>query len=69
LEDDETYDNTNKDMAFNKAYEWGDKIPIGIFYREQRPIYEDKLPQLQKGPLVEHNINNIDISRLLEEFR
>ncbi len=69
LEDDESYDNTNREMALERAQEWNDKIPIGIFYRARRPVYEDELPQLKKGPLVEHNIENIDISKLLEEFK
>ena len=28
--------------AVEKAREWGDKIPIGLFYREERPTYEDE---------------------------
>jgi len=28
--------------AFEKSHEWGDKIPIGLFYREERPTYEDE---------------------------
>ncbi len=40
----ENFDCSNKKEAFNKALEWGDKIPLGIFYKEQKPIFQEKLP-------------------------
>jgi len=36
--------------AFEKALEWGDKIPIGVIYKNERPTFEDLLPQLQGEP-------------------
>jgi hypothetical protein len=39
-----------------RAEEWGDKIPIGTIYRQERPLYEDSLPQLKAGPLVKQVI-------------
>jgi 2-oxoglutarate ferredoxin oxidoreductase subunit beta len=38
--------------AMGKAMEFGPKIPIGLLYQEQRPIYDDSEPVLQRGPLV-----------------
>lgn len=29
------------DTALSKAYEWGDKIPIGIFYKTERKTFEE----------------------------
>jgi 2-oxoglutarate ferredoxin oxidoreductase subunit beta len=52
-----------------KAYEWGDKIPIGLFYKENKPTYGDKLPQIRKKPLVDQDISDIDISSILEEAK
>ncbi len=53
--------------AMAKALET-EKYPIGLFYKTQKPTYEDGLPQMQK-PLVQHDINNIDIEKLLDRFK
>jgi len=57
----------DKAEAFKKSFEWGDKIPIGIFYREKRASYHKQFKQL-KEPLAKMNINNIDISELFKSF-
>jgi len=44
------------------------KVPIGVFYKENRPTYEDELPQLKEKPLVWHDISNVDISKAYAEF-
>lgn len=58
----------DKALALAKAEEWGDKIPIGLFYKTIKPTYEEGLPQLTKGPLVKHDITNIDVTPLLMKF-
>ena len=30
--------------ALEKAMEWGDRIPIGLFYRREGAVYEDSEP-------------------------
>lgn len=61
------YDPTNRAAAVEKAREWGDKIPIGIIYREERATYEDLMPALQAGPLVKQPLER-DIRPLMERF-
>lgn len=61
------YDKHDKTHAFEKASEWGEKVPTGIFFQEEKPTYEDQLPQLENGPLAEMNINDIDIGPALDE--
>jgi len=47
------HDMTDKSAAWKRALEWGDRIPIGIFYRvEDVPTYEEQVPALKAGPLV-----------------
>ncbi len=62
------HDMTNVDAALKKAFEPPEKFPIGIFYKEERGIYEDELPQFGKGALVNHDISNIDVNPLFEEY-
>jgi 2-oxoglutarate/2-oxoacid ferredoxin oxidoreductase subunit beta len=64
----EGYDPTNKAAAFAKAAEWGDRIPIGVIFKQSRPLYEDSLPQLKAGPLVKQPMDPLAIEGLMEEF-
>jgi len=54
--------------AYDRSTEWGDRIPIGIFYRKERPPFREKYSFLTEGPLVENKLD-YDISKLLKEFR
>jgi 2-oxoglutarate ferredoxin oxidoreductase subunit beta len=66
--EDERYDPSDKKAALEKAFEWGGKIPIGIIYEENLPVYEDQLPALSKGPLVRHEIGPARVATLFAEF-
>jgi len=46
----------DKITAFQRALEWGDKIPLGIIYEEVRPTYEEQIPALKTGPLVKQSL-------------
>ncbi len=53
VQDEPGYDPENAAVAFIKAQEWGERIPIGILYRtESVPAYEELVPALAIGPLV-----------------
>ncbi len=58
----------DKMAAYSKALEWGEHIPIGVFYKMQLPAYEDELPQVKEMPLVKQKIDRVDISGLMDEF-
>ncbi len=62
------YDPTNKLKAYEKAQEWGDKIPLGILYKEDRPTAESLEPALQEKPLVEQSLETPFFNDLLQEF-
>ncbi|HLD22190.1 MAG TPA: 2-oxoacid:ferredoxin oxidoreductase subunit beta [Patescibacteria group bacterium] len=68
LEEDSTYDKTNKQQAMERAREWDERIATGIFYQTEQPLYEDALPALHRAPLVEHTIDTVDITPLYSEF-
>ena len=56
------------DAAYEKALEWGDRVPIGVFYQEQRPPYRESFPALKEGPLVGQPFD-AGVKKLLSEFR
>ncbi|MBI2906184.1 MAG: 2-oxoacid ferredoxin oxidoreductase [Chloroflexi bacterium] len=66
--EEDGYDPTNKTAAFEKALEWGARIPIGIIYRKERPSFEEQLPVLKGGPLYRQRIDPMQAAKLLEEF-
>lgn len=61
------HDPTDWMAAVEKAREWGDKIPIGIIYRQERTTYEELMPALQAGPLAKQPLEG-DIRPLMERF-
>ncbi len=65
--EEENHDYTDKNMAYAKAYEWGDRIPIGIFYWVEEPTLEDRLPQLDENP-SKADLEKITIKDIIEEM-
>jgi 2-oxoglutarate ferredoxin oxidoreductase subunit beta len=68
LDSETSYDPTNRVASFNKAIEWGDRIPIGVIYRREQPTFEEKIPTLSKEPLVKQRIDPKIAEPLLDEF-
>ena len=62
--------NRMKGQAITRSFEWGEKIPIGVFYRIQEPTYEDmiaqRMPSYKEVPLVKQDLYNRDITPLFE---
>ncbi len=64
----------------NKASEWGDKIPIGIFYKnELEPTFGDRLndripfyferPPAKQKLKDENGLSTVDLSEFMGELR
>jgi len=69
VEEEGDYDPYDRLAAFKKAQEWGDRIPIGIIYKEERPVYEEQIPALFKGCLIKQKVDPLTFQSLLEEFK
>lgn len=59
----------NLSEAFETAMIWGEKIPTGIFYdeKEERPVFNEALTGSKDQPLVEANLNPMDIEEIMNE--
>ena len=66
--EEEDHDVTDRRKALEKAFEWGDRIPIGIFYNKERPTYHDNLPHLKDAPLTKVPTKNVDITSTINEL-
>jgi 2-oxoglutarate ferredoxin oxidoreductase subunit beta len=62
------YDATDWQAAMQVAMEWGDKIPLGIIYRNQRTSFEKRFSVLQHGPLVGQDTKLAELKKILEKF-
>jgi 2-oxoglutarate ferredoxin oxidoreductase subunit beta len=66
---DADHDPTDKLKAIQKAMEWGDRIPIGIIYKEQKQTYTDKIEFLRgEVPLINKEINMKKIAGYISDF-
>jgi 2-oxoglutarate ferredoxin oxidoreductase subunit beta len=64
------HDPSDRNAAFAMALEWGDKIPLGIIYRNNRPTFEERFPILSGLPLVkQEQFNREKLERTLAGFR
>jgi 2-oxoglutarate ferredoxin oxidoreductase subunit beta len=54
--------------AFKKALEWGERIPLGIIYKNSRQAYEERLPIIKETPLVKQSFDILKIPQTLKEF-
>jgi 2-oxoglutarate ferredoxin oxidoreductase subunit beta len=66
--EDEKHDSKDRKAALEKALQWGERIPIGVIYEADLPVYEDHLPALSKTPLVKQKIDTRRVEKLLTEF-
>ena len=62
------HDPGNLTLAWERAQEWAEKIPTGLFYRTERPTYEELEEVLASGPLVGQPAGLKGRTELLEEF-
>jgi len=58
------HDPKDKKKALELAYQ-ADKLPIGIFFQEEKPTYHQQVSNFSDTPLAQQDISNIDLSSLL----
>jgi len=64
------HDPADRAAAFQKSLEWGDKIPLGIIYRNNRQTFEERFPVLSGKPLVkQEQFNREKLEKTLAGFR
>lgn len=63
-----SYDPTDWEAAIRLSQQWGDEIPVGVIYRNNRPPFEDHLPALKKGPLVTQTVDRARLAKVMETY-
>jgi 2-oxoglutarate ferredoxin oxidoreductase subunit beta len=67
VEDSPDYDPESELWAYQKGKEWGEKIPLGVIYKNPRPIIEEAFSVLADGPLFQQ-ARERPIAQLLQDF-
>lgn len=62
------FDPRNRISAFERALEWGERIPLGILFRNERPPLEDRIPVIKNEPLVKQRVDISKIGETIKEF-
>ncbi len=62
------YDPGDRTGAFGRSLEWGERIPLGIIYRNDRPVMEERIPVLGESPLVRRSFDPPAVEAALKEF-
>ncbi|MGD8464049.1 MAG: 2-oxoacid:ferredoxin oxidoreductase subunit beta [Anaerolineae bacterium] len=65
------YDPGDRVAAFEKALEWGDRIPLGVLYRTEMPTYEEQVAGLKAGPIATRTLEKLsanEVESLRAEF-
>ena len=66
--DESDYELNDQVRAFEKSLEWGDKIPLGVFYVNEKPSFEDHLDVLASGPLYKNAPKTEQVNELIDGF-
>jgi 2-oxoglutarate ferredoxin oxidoreductase subunit beta len=61
------HDPEDRTSAFARALEWGERIPIGIIYRNNRQTFEERIPVIRDKPLVKQVIPFGDLKERMKE--
>ena len=68
VNEDPSYNPADKAAAYQKAGEWGDRIPVGILYQRARPCYGELSGIDARIPLVDEDLSKTDIRPLWSDF-
>jgi 2-oxoglutarate ferredoxin oxidoreductase subunit beta len=62
------YDPADFDAAMKVAYEWGERIPLGVIYRHERTAFEGHFPAVAAGPLASQEVDRAALAKVLEKY-
>ncbi|MBS1956655.1 MAG: 2-oxoacid:ferredoxin oxidoreductase subunit beta [Cyanobacteria bacterium SZAS-4] len=68
--EDENWDASDFHKSLAKSFEWGDKIPLGVLFQTEQPIYEDSEPAFKGGALTKQplGLDKKVFDELIEEM-
>jgi 2-oxoglutarate/2-oxoacid ferredoxin oxidoreductase subunit beta len=64
----EGHNPADRAAAWLKAQEWGERIPLGVFFQTRQPTYEEQVAALEAGPLANRKLEKLSASQI-EQLR
>jgi 2-oxoglutarate ferredoxin oxidoreductase subunit beta len=64
----EDYDPRDWNSAMEKSQVWGEEIPVGVIYRNDRPSFEENFPVLKNGTLVGREVDRSRLSEIMDTY-
>lgn len=68
IDEESQYDPHDRTVAFARAQEWGERIPVGIIYRAARPTLNEQEPATREMALVKQTIDQAAIEGIFNDF-
>jgi 2-oxoglutarate/2-oxoacid ferredoxin oxidoreductase subunit beta len=65
---DASYDPADRVRAFAKSLEFGDRIPLGVIYRNERTPLEETFPVIHDAPIVDEPFDPALLGAITREF-
>lgn len=66
--DEAEYSRDDRVRAFERSLEWGEKIPLGVFYKKEKPIFEDNFDAFNSSTLVKSKVETEKMDDLIDAF-
>ena len=68
LDEEAGHDPGDWEAAVKLSYEFGERIPIGVIYTNQRPSFHEFFPVLEQGPLAAQEVDYTKLQAILESY-
>ncbi len=62
------HDPTDRDQALRVALEFGERIPLGVIYQTQKPLFEEQFATLEKGPLARQEVSREGLKNIMQQY-
>ncbi len=63
------FDPGDRTAAFERCLEWGERIPLGVLYRHERPTLEERAGVIARTPLVQQTVERAGkLAEMFKEF-
>jgi 2-oxoglutarate/2-oxoacid ferredoxin oxidoreductase subunit beta len=63
-----THEPSQWEQAMKVALEWGERIPLGVIYKNDRPTFEDHFAVLKQGPLLGREVDTARLAKIMEGY-
>lgn len=66
--EDEGHDPSDRMQAYGLAMEWSERIPIGVFYRSEKPTWAQAAGWSRAEPAIRAEVDRETVENMLEAF-